>query len=85
MAIQGLAWSTGEEGQRWNDGVGRDDGVVRDFGAVLDDRELALLLNGSHQAEVVSITASVRTIRQFFPISTWLPMVAASTTEPAPM
>lgn len=69
--------------KRRDDSVRWDDCVVGNFCTIFDDREFSLDIgmNGGK----VRLQRVRRTITQFFPISTWLPIVAASTTVLAPM
>ena len=71
--------------ERRYDGVVRQDCVVGNPRAVFDHDELALQ-SGRGQLREGSEKAGDRlTMIQFFPICTWFPIVAASTTEPEPM
>lgn len=76
-----------KKGQRRDDRIGRDNGVISNLGAVLDDCEFPLrkqtIVRERRRREIRQ--AFVFTITQFFPISTLLPMVAASTMVLAPM
>ena len=84
-------WRASKEGQRRYDSIWWDNGVIRNFCTIFDDCEFSLRkqkythIHEKMRRERCKRRASVFTITQFFPISTWLPIVAASTMVLAPM
>jgi hypothetical protein len=78
-------WRAREVRQGRDNGIRRKNCVVSDLGAVFDNSELPLKKMKISLHACAEIYTAGLTITQFLPISTWLPMVAASTTVPEPI